>query len=61
MFIDFDGCFVCFGGNIILVGDIGSGLFIFDFYFRFVDGMCSVSGKSIRLLFENESELYFYF
>lgn len=57
---DSDGCFVCFSGNTILVGDIGSGVFIFDSHSRSFDGMCSVSGKSTRLLFQNASELYSY-
>lgn len=49
--IDIDGCFVCFGGNIMLIGRMISGFFIFDFYFRFFDGFCNVNGKSLRFLF----------
>lgn len=34
LFLNIDGCFVCFGGNIILVGKMKDNYFIFDLYFR---------------------------
>ncbi|XP_062609537.1 uncharacterized protein LOC134271330 [Saccostrea cucullata] len=55
-----DGCFVCFGGNTMLIGSTDNGFFTFDSHSRSFNGMLNVSGKSTRVLFQNVSELYSY-
>ncbi|XP_062611086.1 uncharacterized protein LOC134272924 [Saccostrea cucullata] len=55
---DSDGCFVCFGGNTMLIGVTGSGFFAFDSHSRSSDGMISVTGRSTRILLQNVSEVY---
>ncbi|XP_062602076.1 uncharacterized protein LOC134263711 [Saccostrea cucullata] len=55
---DNDGCFVCFGGNTMLIGSTESGFFAFDSHSRSADGMLNVSGKSTRVLFQNVNEVY---
>ncbi|XP_062614313.1 uncharacterized protein LOC134276047 [Saccostrea cucullata] len=57
---DTDGCFVCFGGNTMLIGSTESGFFAFDSHSRSSDGMLSVTGKSTRILFQNVNEVYSY-
>ncbi|XP_062579086.1 uncharacterized protein LOC134241009 [Saccostrea cucullata] len=57
---DTDGCFVCFGGNTMLVGLTESGYFAFDSHSRSSDGMLSVTGKSTRVLLESEHEVFSY-
>ena len=42
---DTDGCFVCFGGNSMLIGKTENGFFAVDSHSS-SDGMCSVSGNS---------------
>ncbi|XP_062613488.1 uncharacterized protein LOC134275232 [Saccostrea cucullata] len=55
---DNDGCFVCFGGNTMLIGSTESGFFAFDSHSRSADGMLNVSGKSTRVLLQNVNEVY---
>ncbi|XP_062618494.1 uncharacterized protein LOC134280069 [Saccostrea cucullata] len=57
---DTDGCFVCFGGNTLLIGSTESGFFAFDSHSRSSDGMLSVTGKSTRILFQNLNEVSLY-
>ncbi|XP_062615266.1 uncharacterized protein LOC134277003, partial [Saccostrea cucullata] len=57
---DTDGCFVCFGGNTMLIGSTENGFFAFDSHSRSSDGMLSVTGKSTRILFQNVNEVYSY-
>ncbi|XP_062614203.1 uncharacterized protein LOC134275940 [Saccostrea cucullata] len=57
---DTDGCFVCFGGNTMLIGSTERGFFAFDSHSRSSDGMLSVTGKSTRILFQNVNEVYSY-
>lgn len=42
-----DGCFICFGGNILLCGVLKYGFFMFDFYFRILFGKMIVNGYSL--------------
>lgn len=55
---DTDGCFVCFGGNTLLIGKLESGFFSFDPHSRSSCGMLSMFGKSTRVLFQNIDEVY---
>ncbi|XP_078311297.1 uncharacterized protein LOC144618640 [Crassostrea virginica] len=55
---DTDGCFVCFGGNSMLIGKTENGFFAFDSHSRSSDGMCSVSGKSTRVLLLTVDEVF---
>lgn len=55
---DTDGCFVCFGGNTMLIGRMTSGFFTFDSHSRSSDGLCNVNGNSSRLLFQNIDQVY---
>ncbi|XP_078315563.1 uncharacterized protein LOC144619975 [Crassostrea virginica] len=55
---DTDGCFVCFGGNSLLIGKTEDGFFAFDSHSRSLDGMCSFSGKSTRVLLQNVIEVF---
>ncbi|XP_062580136.1 uncharacterized protein LOC134242119 [Saccostrea cucullata] len=48
-----DGCFVCFGGNTLVIGKTEDGFFTFDSHSRSSEGLLSVNGKSTRVLFEN--------
>ncbi|XP_062606132.1 uncharacterized protein LOC134267940 [Saccostrea cucullata] len=45
-----NGCFVCFGGNTLLIGRTTDGFFIFDSHARCSQGYLSVRGKSTRIL-----------
>lgn len=45
-----DGCFVCFGGNTLLIGKTKNGFFSFDSYSRTIEGIFSTNGKSTRVL-----------
>ncbi|XP_078320119.1 uncharacterized protein LOC111115941 [Crassostrea virginica] len=55
---DTDGCFVCFGGNSMLIGKTENAFYTFDSHSRNSDGMCSVSGKSTRILLPNIDEVF---
>lgn len=55
---DTDGCFVCFGGNTLLLGKTECGFFAFDSHSRSINGMCSVTGKSTRILLKDYKEVY---
>lgn len=55
---DNDGCFVYFGGITCVIGKTESGFFVFDSHSRSFNGMLSVSGKSVRVLFDNLFEVY---
>ncbi|XP_062573153.1 uncharacterized protein LOC134235086, partial [Saccostrea cucullata] len=52
------GCFVCFGGNTLVVGKTTDGFFIFDSHSRCSRGYLSVHGKSTRILLENVHDVY---
>lgn len=54
---DTDGCFVCFGGNTLLLGKTECGFFAFDSHSRSINGMCSVTGKSTRILLKDYKEV----
>ena len=55
---DTDGCFVCFGGNTMLIGKADNHFFTFDPHARTVQGMQSNTGKSTRVLYENLNQLF---
>ncbi|XP_062579865.1 uncharacterized protein LOC134241859 [Saccostrea cucullata] len=55
-----DGCFVCFGGNTLLIGKTEDGFFTFDSHSRSSQGLLSVSGKSTRVLFKNTEQVCVY-
>lgn len=57
---EIDGCFVCFGGNMFLIGKIDQEFFIFDLYVRCFRGYVSFIGKSIRIIFKDVEEVFFY-
>ncbi|XP_062612107.1 uncharacterized protein LOC134273904 [Saccostrea cucullata] len=52
------GCFVCFGGNTLVVGKTTDGFFIFDSHSRCSRGYLSMHGKSTRILLENVHDVY---
>lgn len=56
---DIDVCFICFGGNLLLICKIDNGYFLFDFYFRCDKGLFCVDGKSIRIFFGSIEQIYF--
>lgn len=58
--IEIEGCFVCFVGNIFLIGKINDVYFIFDFYLRIIWGLFSLNGKSIRFLFKSVDDFFMY-
>ncbi|XP_062574797.1 uncharacterized protein LOC134236639 [Saccostrea cucullata] len=52
------GCFVCFGGNTLLIGKTTDGFFIFDSHARCSRGYLSVRGKSTRILLKDVQDVY---
>ncbi|XP_062580569.1 uncharacterized protein LOC134242498 [Saccostrea cucullata] len=52
------GCFVCFGGNTLVVGKTTDGFFIFDSHSRCSRGYLSVHGKSTRILLQDVHGVY---
>lgn len=52
------GCFVCFGGNTLLIGKTKNGFFSFDSYSRTIEGMFTTNGKSTRVLFDTIDQLF---
>lgn len=56
--VDTDGCFVCFGGNTILIGKTNGVFFTFDSHSRTSKGLFSSNGRSTRLLFNSIEELF---
>lgn len=52
------GCFVCFGGNTLLVGRTRKGFYIFDSHSRCYRGYLSVNGKSTRILLRSVHDVY---
>ncbi|XP_062571568.1 uncharacterized protein LOC134233602 [Saccostrea cucullata] len=55
-----DGCFVCFGGNTLLIGKSENGFFTYDSHSRSSKGLLSVNGKSTRVLFGDVAQLCFH-
>lgn len=55
---DNDGCFVCFGGNTLLLRKTECGFFAFDSHSRSLNGMCSATGKSTNVLLKDYKEVY---
>ena len=55
---DTDGCFVCFGGNTMLIGKTGNHFFTFDPHARTYQGMQSSTGKCSRILYETVNHLF---
>ncbi|XP_062572298.1 uncharacterized protein LOC134234263 [Saccostrea cucullata] len=55
-----DGCFVCFGGNTLLIGRTTDEFFIFDSHARCARGYLSVRGKSTRILLKDVQHVYFH-
>ncbi|XP_061169173.1 uncharacterized protein LOC133178496 [Saccostrea echinata] len=53
-----NGCFVCFGGNTLLVGRTSKGFYIFDSHSRCCQGYISVNGKSTRILVKSVYDVY---
>ncbi|XP_078328196.1 uncharacterized protein LOC144623624 [Crassostrea virginica] len=54
---DTDGCFICFGGNTMLIGKSDNHFFTFDSHARNMQGMQSSTGKSTRVMHENTNQL----
>ncbi|XP_062576240.1 uncharacterized protein LOC134238134 [Saccostrea cucullata] len=55
-----DGCFLCFGGNTLLIGKADDCFFTFDSHSRSCEGLLSVSGKSTRVLFRSPDQICIY-
>ncbi|XP_062596168.1 uncharacterized protein LOC134257593 [Saccostrea cucullata] len=53
-----NGCFVCFGGNTLLIGKTNDGFFSFDSHARCSRGYLSVRGKSTRILLKDVQDVY---
>ncbi|XP_062581095.1 uncharacterized protein LOC134242909 [Saccostrea cucullata] len=53
-----NGCFVCFGGNTLLIGKTNDGFFSFDSHARCPRGYLSVRGKSTRILLKDVQDVY---
>lgn len=53
-----DGCFVCFGGNTLLIGKTDQEFFIFDSHARCPRGYVSFTGKSTRIIFKDVEEVF---
>lgn len=53
-----DGCFVCFGGNTLLIGKTDQELFVFDSHARCPKGYVSFTGKSTRIIFKDVEEVF---
>ncbi|XP_062598312.1 uncharacterized protein LOC134259730, partial [Saccostrea cucullata] len=52
------GCFVCFGGNTLLVGRTNEGFYTFDSHSRCCSGYMNVNGKSTRILLRTVHDVY---
>lgn len=56
---DTDGCFICFGGNSLLISKTDNGYFLFDSHSRCDKGLLCVDGKSTRILLGSIEQIYF--
>lgn len=53
-----NGCFVCFGGNTLLIGRASNGFFSFDSHARCSRGYLSVRGKSTRIMLKDVQDVF---
>ena len=53
-----DGCFVCFGGNTMIVGKFMEGYFLFDSHSRSLSGTSTPTGKSTCRIVANITDVY---